>query len=201
MKRPKWLKNLLAGSPAQPKEKAADLKRIYKDKAGNIYYKFRDDRQLSAHRTRVGEITAIEAEMCISSEEGIKLTNGIITDLENWTKSQKSTGFGDAMAKLVELRRRFELLAEEDTLLKLASVYFMMNDEDPQHYLPSEQQKKHDAWDIDSEAKDFFLCRAAEVTRFYGTTSDKDILMYLKKNQPELKKAAQFLKKSGLSNT
>ena len=139
--------------------------------------------------------------MCISSEEGIKLTNGIITDLENWTKSQKSTGFGDAMAKLVELRRRFELLAEEDTLLKLASVYFMMNDEDPQHYLPSEQQKKHDAWDIDSEAKDFFLCRAAEVTRFYGTTSDKDILMYLKKNQPELKKAAQFLKKSGLSNT
>jgi len=156
---------------------------------------------MPAHRLRIAEVAGVEAEMCISSEEGIRLTDGIINDIEGWIKSPKSTGFGDGMAKLVELRRRFELLAEEDTLLKLASVYFVMNDEDPQHYLPSEQQKKYNAWDIDREAKDFFLCRGAEITRFFGTTSDKDILMYLRKHQPELTKAARFLEKAGLGNT
>jgi len=156
---------------------------------------------MPAHRLRIAEIVGRETELCITSEEGIRLTDGIINDLETWTKSQKSTGFANGMAKLVELRRRFELLAEEDTLLKLATIYFIMNNEDSDHYLPSEQKKKKDAWDIDQEAKDFFLCRAAEITNFYGTTSDKDILMYLKQNQPELRKAARFLEKSGLDNT
>jgi len=156
---------------------------------------------MPAHRLRIAEIAGVEAELCISSEEGIRLTDGVINDLETWIKSSKGTGYGDGMAKLVELRRRFELLAEEDTLLKLAMIYFVMNNEDPHHYLPSEQKKKKDAWDIDQDAKDFFLCRAAEITNYYGTTSDKDILMYLRKNQPELKKAARFLEKSGLGNT
>ena len=129
------------------------------------------------------------------------LVDKVITDIETWAKSPKSTGLANALSVLVELKRRFESLAEEETLLKLATVYFVMNKEDPYHYNTLEQQAKKDAWNIDGEAKDFFLCRAAEITNFYGTTSDKDILMYLKQNQPELKEAARFLKKSGLSNT
>ena len=190
------LRNLL-----RRKDRTETRKRIYKDKSGNIYYKFRDDKQIPAARLRVGEIAGVEAELCISSKDGVMLTDGILKDLEEWTKSPKSRGLADAMAKLVELRRRFESLAEEETLKKLATVYFTMNDEDPEHYIESQQQKKLDAWDIDSNAKDFFLCRAAEVTKFFGDTSDKDILMYLKQNQPSLAKAAQFLKKSGLNNT
>ena len=196
----KRLRDLLAGNQGRPKEQAADLKRIYKDKAGNIYYKFRDDRQMSAHRLRIAEIAGIEAELCLSSEDGSKLVDEVINGIEMWAKSPKSTGLSESLAILVELKRRFEALAEEETFLKLATVYFMMNDEDPNKYSSIDQQKKKDAWEVDREAKDFFLCRAAEVTRFYGTTSDKDILMYLRKNQPELKKAARFLEKSGLSN-
>jgi len=155
---------------------------------------------MSAHRLRIAEIAGIEAELCLSSEDGSKLVDEVINGIEMWAKSPKSTGLSESLAILVELKRRFEALAEEETFLKLATVYFMMNDEDPNKYSSIDQQKKKDAWEVDREAKDFFLCRAAEVTRFYGTTSDKDILMYLRKNQPELKKAARFLEKSGLSN-
>jgi len=156
---------------------------------------------MPAHRLRIAEMAAIEADVCISAENGSQLVEAAIEKFEHWSKSPKSTGLSDALSILVELKRRFTSLAEEETLQKLASVYFVMNDEDPEHYVSSQQQKKLDAWDIDREAKDFFLCRAAEITNFFGTTSDKDILMYLKQNQPELKKAAHFLKKSGLSNT
>ena len=155
---------------------------------------------MPAHRCRIAEMALIEADLCISAENGSKLVEAAIEKFEHWSKSPKSTGLSDALSIMVELKRRFVSLAEEETLQKLASVYFVMNDEDPEHYVSSQQQKKFDAWDIDREAKDFFLCRAAEITRFFGTTSDKDILMYLRENQPELK-AAHFLKKSGLSNT
>ncbi len=174
---------------------------MYKDKSGNIYYKFRDPREMPAPRLRNAEIAAIEADLCITAKDGSMLIDTAIEKFEIWAKSPKSTGLADALSILVELKRRFESLAEEETLQKLATVYFVMNNEDPHHYIQSQQQAKLDAWDIDREAKDFFLCRAAEITNFYGTTSDKDILMYLKTNQPELKKAVHFLKKSGLSNT
>ena len=197
----KRLQNLLKGNPDQPKEQAADLEQIYRDKAGNIYYKHRDDRQMSAHRLRIAEIACIEAELCLNSKDGSMLVDKVITGIEMWAKSPTSTGLSESLAILVELERRFKALAEEETFLKLATVYFMMNDEDPETYSSIDQQKKKDAWEVDKDAKDFFLCRAAEVTRFFGTTSDKDILLYLKKHQPDLKKTARYLEKSGLGNT
>jgi len=151
-------------------------------------------------RFRLAEIALIETDCCISAISGSMLVSKAIEKFEEWSKSPKSTGLSEALAILVELKRRFVSLVEEETLQKLATIYFTMNDEDPEHYIESEQQAKINAWDIDRESKDFFLCRAAEITRFFGSTSDKDILMYLRKNQPELKKAARFLEKSGLSN-
>ena len=156
---------------------------------------------MPAPRLRLAELALKAVEVGLSAEMGVDMTRKALDHFDQWAKSPKSTGFADGLAIIVELNHLFALLANEDTLQKLASVYFVMNNEDPFHYVESQQQAKLDAWDIDREAKDFFLCRAAEITRFFGTTSDKDILMYLRQNQPELKKAAHFLKKSGLSNT
>ncbi len=156
---------------------------------------------MPAPRLRNAEIAAIEADLCITAKDGSMLIDAAIEKFEIWSKSPKSTGLADSLSILVELKRRFESLAEEETLLKLASIYFMMNDEDPHHYVNSQQQVKLDAWDIDKEAKDFFLCMEEEITNYYGTTSDKNKLMYLNQNQPELKKAARFLEKSGFGST
>ena len=177
------------------------LKRIYKDKNGNLYFGWRDVRQLSGYRLRVAEVAAVEADLSISAEDGINLIDQAIEKIEVWSKSTKSKGLSEGLAIIVELRQRFSALAEEKTLLKLATCYFTMNDEDPEHYIQSQQQLKIDAWDMDGDAKSFFLCRAAEITQFYGDTSDKDILMYLKKEQPNLEKVARFLEKSSSPST
>lgn len=152
-------------------------------------------------RLHVAEVAAVEADLSISSAEGIRLLDLAMEKFDAWTKSPKSKGFGEALAILVELQRRFKALAEEKTLQKLATCYYIMDNEDEVHYIQSQQQKKLDAWDADEDAKCFFLCRAAELTGFYGSTSDKDILMYLKKEQPELEKVARYFSKSGSKST
>lgn len=176
------------------KEDPMDLLiQAYKDRNGHVYYRFRDPREMPGPRLRVAEVAAVEADLSINAEDGKKLIGLAIEKFEQATRSKKFEGFSQGLAHLVELQKRFEALAEEKTLLKLATVYFTMDEEDPLHYIGSQQQKKLDAWDADQDAKSFFLCRAAEITQFYGDTSDKDILMYLKKEQPNLEKVTEFL--------
>ena len=152
-------------------------------------------------RLRVAEIAAAGAAIGISPEECKELLKLSITKFEDGFKSMKSTGVTEGLNILYELMKRFVSVVEETTLMKLALIYFTMNDEDPYHYIQSEQQKKVDAWDVDPDAKDFFLCRGAELTGFYGNTSDQDILMSLKKDQPNMEKATEILEKHGFVNT
>lgn len=152
-------------------------------------------------RLRNAEIAAVEADVGISAKEGEKLVDQALDHLESWSKSTKSKGLAESLSIMVELKRRFTSLVEEETLEKLATIYYTMDDEKPDEYLPSDQERKKAAWNLDRKAKDFFLCKAAEITGFFGNTSDKDILLYLRENQPELTKAVRFLEKSGLKNT
>lgn len=181
------------------KKSKIELKQVYKDKSSHVFYEFADPRQMPGVRLRVAEIATIEAELGISAEKGIELLDLAVEKLAGWSQDKK--GFGEGLAIIVELKRRFVALLEEQTLLKLATVYFTMDNEDESKYLRSEQQHKMDAWDSDSEAKDFFLCASARLTGFFGDFSSEDILKYLKENQPELEKAEQFLQKKRLINT
>jgi len=146
-------------------------------------------------RLRVAELAAVEADLSINAKDGTELIDKAIEYFETATRSKKFEGFSHGLAILVELQKRFKALAEERTLLKLATVYFTIDGEDPATYLSSWQEKKMEAWELDPQCKDFFLCRGAEITRFYGDTSDRDILTYLKKEQPNLEKATDFLSK------
>ena len=70
---------------------------------------------MPAPRLRNAEIAAIEADVCISAENGSKLVDTAIEKFEAWAKSPKSTGLADALSILVELKRRFVSLAEFST--------------------------------------------------------------------------------------
>lgn len=146
-------------------------------------------------RLRAAEVAAVEAELSITAEDGAKMIDLAIEKFEQATRSKKFSGFGEGLNILVELKRRFVALIEEKTILKLAMIYFTIDDEDPNFFLGSYQDKKRDAWDADPRCKDFFLCRGAEITGFYGNISDKDILMYLNQEQPGLEKATDFISK------
>ena len=164
-----------------PKRKI-ELKEIYTDAYKNKYYEYKDPRTLPGCRLRVSQMAIVEAEVCITAEKGSML-------VDKWIEFANKNDFVQAGAVAVELKRRFVALAEEETLLKLASCYFVMNDEQ------SDQVKKFDAWSMDEKARDFFLSCAIKITEFYGNTSTGDILTYLRKEQPDMEKAQKFLEK------
>jgi len=141
-----------------------------------------------------------EANLSITAEDGIELVELAISKFEQATRSKKFEGFSEGLALLVELVRRFKALAEEHTFLNLATVYFTIDDEDPRFYLSSYRQKKIDAWEMDDNAKSFFLLRAAERTGFFSNISDQDILIYLKETQPSLEKITDFLSRRTFVN-
>ncbi len=171
----------------KPKRKI-ELKEIYTDTYKNKYYEYKDLRQLPGCRLRVSQLAIVEAELSLTAEKGSML-------VDKWIEFANKNDFVQAGAIAVELKRRFVALAEEETLLKLASCYFVMNDEDESLYNASDQVKKFDAWSMDDKARDFFLSAAIKITEFYGNTSIGDILTYLKKNQPDMEKAQKFLEK------
>ena len=175
-------------------ERKVEMNKIYTDRYGNKFYEYKDPRQLPGPRLRVAEIAAVEADLSITAEKGCEL-------IEAWVEFANKGDFTQASAIAVELYRRFKALAEEETLLRLASAYFVMNDEDEGHYIGREQRDKFDAWDMDPDSKDFFLSAAMKLTGFYGNTSTEDILKYLKEEQPRFEKAATFLKKFSPTNT
>ena len=195
----KKLKNLLRKSQEDPKRSL--LVRTYKDQNGHVYYRFKDPREMPGQRLRVAEVAAVEADLSINAKDAIELIDLTMEKFESWSKAPKTKGLAEALHILVELKRRFVALAEEKTLLKLATCYFTMDNEDPEHYIQSQQNRKIDAWDADQDAKSFFLCRGAEITQFYSDTSDRDILMYLKKEQPNLEKVTDFLSKRTYKST
>lgn len=184
------LKKLFKKQKQKPK---IELKQVYKDKNNHIYYEYADPRAMPGVRLRIAEIATVEEELGISADIGIELLDLAMEKLAGW--SQDAKGFGEGLAILVELKRRFVALVEEKTLLKLATIYFTMDNEDETKYINSEQLKKIDAWDADPEAKDFFLCTSAKLTNRFGDFSPEDILKYLKENQPELEKVEQYLQK------
>lgn len=165
-----------------------DLKQVYKDRAGNIYYAYVDPRELPGPRLRVAEVAVVEAGMNIDAKTGMEM---IDRQMEYWNKGQ----YAQAINISTELYKRFKMLAEEETLLKLATAYFVMNGEDETRYNKSDQELKLRAWADDEDARDFFIVEAVKLTGYYSTISPEDILTYLKENKSEVEKAAKYLQK------
>lgn len=162
------------------------LELIHTDKHGNKYYKFKDPRQLPGARLRAAEMAAIEAELCITSQEGSRL-------LEIQMDYMNKGDFVHASSITVELYNRFKSLAEEETLLKLASVYVVMEGEPVDEYMQSWFERKLKAWADDEQAKGFFLGLAIQITEAYGDTSPQHILEYLKNHREELEKSKRYI--------
>lgn len=180
----------------KPKSPKIDprLELLHTDKHGVKYFKFKDPRQLPGPRLRAAELAAVEAELCLTSQEGSRL-------LEMQMEYMNKGDFVKASSITVELYNRFKSLAEEETLLKLASVYVLLEGEPPDEYMQSWFNKKIELWNDDQEAKGFFLGMAIKLTEIYGDTSPETILQYLKEHREELEKSKRYIARLLSKNT
>lgn len=68
---------------------------------------------------------------------------------------------------------------EYETSLKLAGIYFLMDDEHPGQYNSLITQTKIDVWKGDDEARSFFLQLLWDMVKPFLSLSSTDLMAYL----------------------
>lgn len=159
-------------------DKEVDL--AYIDVDGNHFYLYRNVTDLPFRRHIAAEIATKQAEFNLTKEKFEKLLDAMI-------KSMDDGKYAEVATMLYETKERLAFAAEEYTLLQLASVFTLMNDENGDHYYALEQKAKQDAWQKDDDAKDFFLRLAFNLTKTSQNISDIDILAYLKEIEQKVR--------------
>lgn len=91
-------------------------------------------------------------------------------------------GSGDvikAFSIIQEIETRLDFISEENSLLDLSSVYFLLQDEDPSVPSNSMNQRKHAIFNSDPDVKGFFLRIALSIVKRFSEKPEEDILNYL----------------------
>lgn len=78
-----------------------------------------------------------------------------------------------------EIEFRLDMISEEKSLLELAAVYFMLENEDPRTPTNEHNKAKHKVFAEDSRARDFFLRTALSIVKRFSEKPEEDTLSYL----------------------
>jgi hypothetical protein len=151
----------------------APLSEVYVDRAGNKFYQFSDPLQIPAIRAVSAEAALRHAEMCMTKDELQML-------FVQMAKHCNEGKLVDLFALVREAQYRIENIAEEKTLLELACVYLVMNEEDERIYDADWQKRKISAMTATDESRAFFLSWAWRFTTKFSAMSELDIVDYLR---------------------
>lgn len=155
-----------------------DLVKVYDDRQGNSWYAFSNPLKLPAQRALAGEVAMKQAMMNMDRD---MLADYILKIKEHANKGELTTVF-----YLVErIEERLTWSCEEQTLLSLANVYFLLEGENPLTISDVTSKRKKQLMTDDIEAKGFFLTAAYKLIDRYSDISETDILTYLMEREAE----------------
>lgn len=162
-----------------PPETEVALKHVYTDKQGNNFFEYENPLEMPKVRMLAGEISTRYMAMNLTKEELLRL----LTEAEH--RANKGN-IVELFSIIKEIKDRAHYLAEENSLMQLATVYFLMEGEDPKLYDKATQRRKMALWNQDEEMKGFFLQKAWDQTHSFTESSQINIPLYL-----EMMKAQQ----------
>lgn len=151
------------------------LAHCYIDKFGNNYYEFPNLENMSVIRYTSATEAVKYCEMNLTYETYLRFIESIKQALNQ--RPQDSAKIGSIV---FEMENRAKFAGEKLTLLNLACVYFIREDENPIVFDSKVQIEKQKSWEEDDDAMAFFLQRAWELTNNYRKFLDIDIMNYLK---------------------
>lgn len=160
---------------------------IRQDSNGNVFYIYKNFMDIPLTRHIATEIATTYASFNVTKEQLEKALDLII-------ESYNAQKYHEGITIAYELKQRLAFAASEQTLLQVACVFTLMNDENGDAFISSEQQAKMDAWAKDEETKDFFLRTAFELIKPSENTSDQDIVDYLKEMEKKTRNWLTTLK-------
>lgn len=161
------------------KERAdGELGHVYTDKFGQRWYAFTDITTLPAKRGMLAELMSNVLDMNITRERLL----GYIKRMKDNANNGKITAL---FADLEHIEERLQLIAEEESLLAFAKIYFLLEGEPIKESSMKFSKLKDKTFNEDAAARSFFLISAFRLTKHYSDISDKDILEYLTKHAPK----------------
>jgi transcription-repair coupling factor (superfamily II helicase) len=161
-----------------------ETRKIFQDKFGNNWFEYTDKTNIPATRALAAEVATRFADMNITKER----MKGLISKMKEFANS------GDVVslfAVLSEIEFRLDFVGEEETLIELISIYYLIDGES-EDLVPSFQDKKKAAIKDDTEARAFFLSRVFQLITNYSALSEADFLKYLKANQAAAERLLRF---------
>jgi hypothetical protein len=139
------------------------------DVHGNKWFTFREPNEMPYLRSMVADIS--------KRFHGAKITKESLTELLQEQKRAKTIEEKNKIADEILLRTNY--LSDEGTLLELCSVYFILNDENPEVFDKEASKEKQRLLNEDYKLKCFFLFWLVDMIPIWQDISIFDIVEYL----------------------
>lgn len=162
-----------------------ETRKIYEDASGRSWFEYTDKMNIPATRSLAAEVATRFADMNITKD---KLKGLILKMKENANEGNVVSLF----SILQEIEFRLDFVGEEETLIEIASIYFLLEDE-PEQLSASFQERKKQIFKEDPDCRAFFLSRVFQLITNYSQLSEVDFLKYLKANQEAAERILRFL--------
>lgn len=189
-----WFKRKQQPKQESKQDRKIEVLKVYTDKFGNDWFQYVNPMQLPAKRAIAAEVATRFAEMNLTKDVMLKV-------FEEMKKNANDGNIVALFGLLNELEFRLNFIGEEQTLMELASCYFLLGDEDETDFVDSYKNKKMEILKSDSDAKAFFLKGAFGYTMKYSSMSEVDILDYLKANAPNEERLKRIMQERTSRNT
>lgn len=148
-------------------------KRILVDSLGHSWYFFEEPLKMPTARALDAEFAVEWANLNITPED-------LTAYIDSMDKMGRAGNIVEMFKLLALLRERVKWACERKTLIELAKVYFVIDDEPLEACTVHHGRLKEDVWNKDTACASFFLQRAFVITRGFSAFSETDIHAYLK---------------------
>jgi hypothetical protein len=169
------------GTSSTTMDRKIPMTKIYTDKNGVSWYEYNNPLTIPAKRAISAEVATRFADMNLTRFQLIRL-------IQEMKRNANEGKIVDLFHLLAEVEFRINYLGEEETLLELATIYFVIDGEDETGMDEMSKKKKRDLLKSDEEALSFFLERAWKLTTKFSESSEYAIAEYLKINQVNIEK-------------
>lgn len=169
------------GTSSTTMDRKIPMTKIYTDKNGVSWYEYNNPLTIPAKRAISAEVATRFADMNLTRFQMIRL-------IQEMKRNANEGKIVDLFHLLAEVEFRINYLGEEETLLELATIYFVIDGEDETGMDEMSKKKKRDLLKSDEEALSFFLERAWKLTTKFSESSEYAIAEYLKINQVNIEK-------------
>lgn len=167
------------------------LEQVYKDKKGNLFFAHKNPLEISAMRGIQGATAERYVSLMISKKE-------FDLAMEAFDAAQKEMDLTTCFAIVHDLKHRSKFICEANSVLDLANVYYMLQDEDPEDYSEVHADRKRKIWAEDEACRTFFLRMGMALTKQFQSTPPEDLINFMEETKVIAERIYRFISKPAM---